>query len=251
MSNYKKNFITESILRIDFYTPIDELQKSLPDDFENEILKTFPIMQKNEILAGEVLINSSSKSIESTKRVQYNEWFFWGNGKTKKLAISKDYYLVMYKKYTNFDDFKASFLLGSRLINKNYADISIKRIGMRYINQIRINEKNPLSWNKYLNSNLLCAFKINKEKSDITRSFHDLELKFDDEDINLKFQYGMHNPDFPSKIKQKLFILDFDANKKGILSFDEIEYLLPVLHEKIENIFETSIKDGLRKIMNE
>jgi uncharacterized protein (TIGR04255 family) len=61
----------------------------------------------------------------------------------------------------------------------------------------------------------------------------------------------MHNPDYPALIKQKIFVLDYDAYKTGSLSTEEVNHLIPSLHTKISELFEKSIGDKLRGVMNE
>jgi uncharacterized protein (TIGR04255 family) len=120
---------------------------------------------------------------------------------------------------------------------------------MRYINHVKIEEDDPFEWRKYLNNNLLCIFDVPQNKTEIRRALNILELNIDD--IMLKYQYGMHNPDYPAPIKQKIFVLDFDAYKSGILSLEELSDIIPKLHDNIESLFEKSITLSLREKMNE
>ena len=60
----------------------------------------------------------------------------------------------------------------------------------------------------------------------------------------------MHNPDYPSTIRSKVFILDFDAFSEGLQEFHEIKTKLKNYHEAIQGLFEQSITDQLRGKMN-
>jgi uncharacterized protein (TIGR04255 family) len=60
----------------------------------------------------------------------------------------------------------------------------------------------------------------------------------------------MHNPDYPSPIKKKSFILDYDAYIVGLLTKAEINRNLEILHDEIEKMFELSITEKLRGMMN-
>jgi uncharacterized protein (TIGR04255 family) len=62
----------------------------------------------------------------------------------------------------------------------------------------------------------------------------------------MRFQYGMHNPDYPAPIKKKIFILDYDAYCNGILTKNDIFKYLPIFHEEVQKLFENSISDKLR-----
>jgi uncharacterized protein (TIGR04255 family) len=61
----------------------------------------------------------------------------------------------------------------------------------------------------------------------------------------------MHNPDFPSSIRRKIFILDYDASRVDIQTFDEIEDNIERFHTKIKELFKSSIKKPLEEIMND
>ena len=97
--------------------------------------------------------------------------------------------------------------------------------------------------------NLLCSFRFYKGAGIVSRVFHNVEYSFDD--FNLRYQFGMHNPDYPAPIKKKSFILDLDAYYQGIQDKDEIQKNLDKYHDKIQEVFELSITDKLRTILNE
>lgn len=80
------------------------------------------------------------------------------------------------------------------------------------------------------------------------RNFHNMEFKYDD--FNLRFQFGMHNPDYPAAIRQKIFILDFDAYFQGAFENNQMPAMLDNFHNAIQTLFERSITDNLRERMN-
>lgn len=121
---------------------------------------------------------------------------------------------------------------------------------MRYIDKISLNEPKPLNWTKYIKKNLLCTLKVPASDVPILRAFNILELKSGD--INVRFQFGMFNPDFPAPIHRKEFILDYDAYHEGLLqSSMEIDDKLANSRQLIKDLFENSIEDGLRSKMRE
>lgn len=61
----------------------------------------------------------------------------------------------------------------------------------------------------------------------------------------------MPNPDYPSIIRKKSFILDFDAYLSGEQEISKMPDQVNKYHEKIEQLFENSIKNDLREKMNE
>ncbi len=100
-----------------------------------------------------------------------------------------------------------------------------------------------------MNNKLLSIFNVADDKTKIARAFNNLTLNYDN--FKLRFQYGMWNSDFPATIRKKVFILDYDAYDESLWSKDEIIKFLPIFHDKIEQLFEMSIKQALRDKMNE
>ena len=64
----------------------------------------------------------------------------------------------------------------------------------------------------------------------------------------MNFNYGLYNSEFPNKISRKDFVLDYDCYTANIEKKDSYEYLNK-FHEKINEEFEKSIEEGLRKEM--
>lgn len=127
-----------------------------------------------------------------------------------------------------------------------YPDIQVKRLGMRFFDEIDLkSEANPTDWRKYLNQDLLGAFALVEDPASLVRAFHVLETKKDD--VHLRFQYGMHNPDYPAPIRQKIFILDTDVFVDGLLNLDAIKGYWQTLHDTAHSWFESVITDNFRK----
>lgn len=248
MPRYKSNYLTEVILRIDFQTSIPEYQRSIPKDLEDEILKYFTLKEHKKAFIEELKFTPSSETVERQK-TEFTEWNYFANEKQKRLCLTKDFLFILYQKYLNYEDFTEPFHTLLRFLSSNHKDVQIKRIGMRYINNVKMEEGNPFEWTKYLNNDLLCIFAVPQERTQISRALNILELNVDD--IMLKYQYGMYNPDFPAPIKQKIFVLDLDAYKIGLLSFEELTDIIPNLHDNIQSLFERSITLSLRERMNE
>ncbi|MEI7983657.1 MAG: hypothetical protein WCI71_18560, partial [Bacteroidota bacterium] len=57
--------------------------------------------------------------------------------------------------------------------------------------------------------------------------------------------------DFPSRIRRKMFILDIDSYYQGVFKREEIKANFDLSHERIEQLFENSITEDLRVLMEE
>jgi len=244
-NQYRINPLSDVIVRIDFLNPIDKLGHISPKKLV-EIVKTiFPIAEPKELVAKELQI---SKDDIKQKEEKHTEWNFFNRERTKRFAVTNKWAYIVYNKYEGFDNLTKEFNLILNSLYEIYNDLQVNRLGLRYINKIKLKTGLPYNWHGYLNKNLLSIFNIPDSKKNIIRAFHNLELTYGE--FNLKFQYGMHNPDYPAPIKKKIFILDLDAYYNGLLHQEDIQELLPRFHEKIQYLFEKSITDRYRSFLN-
>lgn len=252
MPRYMKNYLKHVIIKVDFNNmlPIDD---NLPAEIIKAAQEAFPIFEPMPTVHSE--INFLADGAKVTKAEKGTNWIFYGTNKEKALSIVREgrhrertSIAIDYTNYESFDISKDEFILILNKFISAFPESQIGRVGLRYVNNIEINEKNPLSWSKYINKNLLSSFKFVTDKESISRVFNNLEIKYDD--MRIKFQYGMHNPDYPSPIKKKIFILDYDVYYIGACDKSDVSDMICKYHEKIISLYETSIKDGLRDKMN-
>jgi uncharacterized protein (TIGR04255 family) len=69
-------------------------------------------------------------------------------------------------------------------------------------------------------------------------------------DIDVRFQFGMPNPDYPAVIKRPQFVLDMDAYVKTSHDLGGSVQYIEQAHSLIQELFERSIADKLRRHMN-
>ncbi len=241
---YKRNFLKEVIARIDFLNPIPLLANKIPKSITDLIKKNFPIAEPRKAIAQELQISPKSFS---HKREEFQEWKFYSKDKDKTLTINQNSIFVSYKKYKTYKEIKDEYLSVINIFAKIFNDIQVRRAGLRYINEIVL-EGDPFEWQEYLNKKILCLLSYYQKKEELSRIFHVLEFNFNI--FNLRFQFGLFNPDFPAPIKQKNFILDMDAYNEGILDISEISKIIDNFHQKIQEMFENTITNKFRKILN-
>jgi uncharacterized protein (TIGR04255 family) len=230
--------------------PIDD---NLPSAILEVAQKTFPLLEPTPVIHSK--IDFSADGVTVTKEEKGIEWRFYGANKEKTLVIAREgrhrektAITIDYSKYESFNSLKDEFLSILNKCAEVFPEAKIGRIGLRYVNNININERNPLSWNNYINAALLSNFRFADDKKSISRVFSNFEMKYDD--MSIKFQFGMHNPDYPSPIKKKIFILDYDVYYNGICDKNDVPDMIDKYHDKIISLFERSIKDRLRDKMN-
>lgn len=249
---YQKNYLDKVIFQIDFANPIEELNKEIFPDLNIAALKKFPIYEPKNVIKADIEIKFDNKGESSNSSVQkrMNDWVFYGLNREKEMHINMDHLVIIYHKYTTFKPFKEDVTEICKTLFSENVTINLRKVDLRYINKIELNEDNPTEWKEYLNDNLLSIFNIYPVKTSILRAFHVLDLKLDD--VNLKFQYGIYNSDFPAIIRKKEFILDYDAYHEGLIqNFTEMSEILEKCRKPIEELFESSITDHLKEKMNE
>ena len=247
-NKYQRNFLTKVIARIDFLSPMVSLQDVLLSSVSEASLKYFPIPEPKDATLRVFSFGPEVRDIQKSQEISSKEWHFFAKDRDRHLLISRDAMFVESEHYQSWDDYSKCFLDVCDALYDNYKDLQIKRLGLRFINNIEIPGLKQFQWNAYLNSNLLSIFKVPDDKSQISRAFHNLELNSGS--FYVRFQYGMHNPDYPAPIKKRIFILDFDAYATGSLAKEDLHQTLPLLHEEIVKLFENSITERLRGIMN-
>lgn len=245
---YKRTFLDQVISRLDFATELLGVEESLPSQVAEIAVKRFPIVEPKGFTAGKIKITKKG-GVSGEDIATGKVWYYHGKNREKTLCIGPGWMFVVYTKYESFEAFKSDFLEVVDTLFKCYGqDVVVKRFGLRYINKVHLDEGAPTNWDKYLDPNLLQIFKVAEDKTKICRAFHNLELNYND--MNLRFQYGMHNPDYPAPIRSKDFTLDFDAYYQGLQNKDEIENNIVRFHNEIKLFFEKFITEELREVMN-
>lgn len=244
---YKKNYLTNVIARIDFVSPLTDLNSGLPSEISKTALINFPIAEPQKVLRKELQI--APKELKQREK-EYMQWTFHGKDREKKLEISPTAILVEYTGYVSYEKMRDQFIEVLQAFFSIYKDVVCSRIGLRYINNIALeNESDPLDWEDLLNEKLLSALAFYPDNQFLARSFHNLELNFGE--YNLRYQFGIINPDYPAVIKQKSFILDMDAYYRGNLDHNNIGENLDEYHDRIQEIFEMSITPKMKELLNE
>lgn len=245
-NGYKKNFITNVIVRVDFPNPIP-VHENLPPSLSKTILKFFPISEPKKLKGKTFTFNGDKITIEGEERT--TEWNYFGKNREKHLVLTSESFSITQKKYESFEKLESEFIAIIEKCYECFSELQINRLGLRYINEIALLEQtDPFDWNNYLNDDLLAPFKVADDENKIARYLNNIVLNF--EYFILNFRYGMHNPDFPTPIRKKIFVLDYDAHVTTLQDISDIKQNLDIFHDEIVKFFESHIKNGLRTIMH-
>jgi uncharacterized protein (TIGR04255 family) len=239
---YNKNYLKKVILRIDFpSTPLD-IEENIPSSLLDIIIQKYPVFEVKEKLEKQYKITFKTDSMDIDKSDIIKEFLYYTNDKKKLIIVSKKYihfeYMIWDK--NTYKELEGTF---KSIISSLFGikDINVTRIGLRYINHITLgsSELAPIEWDNYLNPNIISIFKVAENGFQISRAFQTLELMLSD--IRIRFQYGMHNPDYPAPIRKRLFILDYDGYCELLQSQSELIENLGKINREIEKLFKNSI----------
>ncbi|MEA3293395.1 MAG: TIGR04255 family protein [Euryarchaeota archaeon] len=242
---YESHFLTNVVFRVDFPKILELSEQKPPSKFQEKISENYPIV--NEV-KGEFHKYQLKQTLDFVETNEKISWDFSNKEKTKRVFIDSDFVFIEYLKYEHFDDlFQDVKLIFETLIDLYPVKIT-KRVGLRYINQIKIKSGDPIDWNGLIHPSLFSVSgDFISSEHELLRSMHYLELK--EEGYNLKFQFGLFNSEYPNPISRKEFILDYDCSTNEEIDILEILDKAKEFNKKIHEWFEKSILDDLRDIM--
>lgn len=252
---YKNSFLKQVIVRIDFlqFVPTTGLFNSA---IEEVILKIFPKRGKDQIIRfNEVNVfftpdDRSTPNAKGTTTEGIKKEYFTLDG-TDKIALTNKsmvFEINAYQSYQLHRQWLQNIIFTFCEINR----ITSVRTGIRFIN---IFEASRIKLQKQYFSNEIAAtlmIKPNQEKDalSLVRSMHINEYRCDS--MSLNFRYGMYNPDYPNILKNNTFALDYDCyTEEPKETADDILRTIEKGHDLIQQMFEKSITDALRKVMKD
>ena len=244
---YEKTYLNEVLFKIEFphILKLYTTDKDAAEEFQNIVYKEFPepIFNTNKTINFQV--DPLTGLPISKEDSEHLIWQFCNDEKGKKLKLSADSLSLIYEGnfYSGFEDFKKDVNLALKGLEK-YPISEIKFLGLRYINQIKIDNYDKID--DFINSNIHL---VNNSfvNENLIQSLSRVELKFND--YILAFQFGQFNPEYPSVYSQKDFILDYDCYLNIKEDFENIISNLEEMHSIICDKFEDSIENGLRDMM--
>jgi uncharacterized protein (TIGR04255 family) len=245
---YRRNFLRHVVLRLD-YAPLAALHGEKQPAFSAEIHDAFPYVQPNQIMQFQFAIGAGPPVGQQSKGWQWLHTNVEGDGNRRIVGLAPDHLSldsVGQGTYTNFAEFYATFTAIYDKFMAAYGVAEYTRIGLRFINEITIQEGEPLDWDGLLAADLVAGVKPQFARElRMTRSMHQVTALKDD--ITCLVNYGLNNPDFPNPIARRQFVLDLDAYVSGGIPANEAKPKIRSLYSVAKDIFEASIGAGLRQ----
>jgi len=242
---YLNSFLKQVIVKVDFASPLLQLEKGVPSKLVKAVVKDFPIIEPSEMIAHELSIQADGVH---TKQTTTKQWNYFGRDRDRKLTLAPACIFVLYETYNTFDETKEQFSAVIDALAKAYPDTQASRFGLRYINEINLQLNDPTQWGDYVAPALIESRNFFGADEAITRLMGITELRY--EDVDVRFQFGMPNPDYPAKVKRPLFVLDIDASVTQAYELAEVATHMDRAHQRIQALYERSITNALREKMN-
>ena len=249
-NKYKKHFLKSVIFRIDLAQSLSQ-SKKLAFDFHEIIKEKFPTKEDISGIRFEAtmgLVGKDQGTVKQTQHTVTSYKFTDASGKTILVLEPEPSNLnLSFNSYNNSDELKEFIDSIIEAFKRTYGIILIKRIGLRYINNIDITEGDAFDWGLFINDHLVSMLDFSPNKGETSRAIGRIELNKDTHKV--QFYYGIANPEYPNPIARKEFILDYDCYSTDEINITDVPSTVKILHDEIKSLFERSILDGLRERM--
>ena len=250
---YKKNYISNFLIRLDLDTKLDEGNY---DKILKLLTSDYPINEKIDIQNRNIIINKDSDTPEpvlSEPEIKVRN-ILYNSERNERITINSDSILYETLKYTSYSKVKPILEKIILSLKDDYGIKNFNRIGLRYVNLIKKpakEKKDIFDWAGYINSNLLFSNDFIKNEN-ILQQLQTIEFKLDtDNDLLCRLQYGIPNRNMPADLMEKIFLIDIDGFTNSMVEQEDVIKILDTIHEKNIAIFENCIDDELRREMDE
>lgn len=242
---YINNYIKEVHFKIDFLEPIKELQSTvISPELHSAIISKFPIQEPQIGVTHDVAINATNVVSQSQ---QFQQWIYHGYQREKTLNVNSHFISLVMKSYRTYADFKDCVGTPLKALGDLFGNNKAIRIGMRFVN-IYDFLKHANESRKYFADGISGYIPKSGELMNASRMM--LLQEFVSDDIRVRIQSGLFNPDYPAKIIRPHYVLDIDAFIESIDDICNHAAKIDVIHDKIQTTFENSITDKLRGLLN-
>ena len=242
--HYKNNNLTQVVFQLNFNI-IEALKKGLNSELE-EICQQITGQPKveQEILN---VLNITIQQVGIAPPIANEKtkvWIFPGT--EFRIQLQNGFLNISALHYSNHEIFHESIDMVVRKLISLYNPWVI-RISLRYINNLIFKDGSTFDFKDLINQSLLSPT-LDFIDEDLTRSIGIMSIR-DEEDINVNFTYGFLNSQFPNKIAKREFVLDYDCILIPNSNINEIKPQLQKLRNKANHLFEKSILQDLKDLM--
>ena len=252
MPHYAKNFITQVILRADFQSGTVPMIQ--PEGELLAALDGFPLRTRANRTKSEVRIRKTPQGpAKDTHTTNYLENNFFTEDKSRHIALCSEYLMLEERRYDGYPALRDVFLDVLDAAAAQYPGLKIRRLGMRYINEIKLPEEDAGPglgadfWEKYVNPSLLGGLRFAANDGALARHMCSTELNNGADRANIR--YGIFNGEYPKPNRRREFVLDIDTYTLNLMGAEAVPAKLDEYHRAAFSVFETAVTDALRARM--
>ncbi|MCD8322858.1 MAG: TIGR04255 family protein [Oscillospiraceae bacterium] len=253
MAHYDSNFISQVIIRADFVSGSVPMVNQ-PEESFSDLLADFPQRNRMNRTKSEVHIQKTPQGpVKDTRTINYVENNFWAEGKVRRIAMSSEYVFLEERRYQGYGILRDTFLDVLDAMAAQYPSLSIRRLGMRYINEIKLPQADAGVglgadfWQNYVNPWLLGGLRFAANDGALARHMCTTELNYGTDRATIR--YGIFNGEYPKPNRRREFILDVDTYCQTNVATDNVSAKLDDYHAAACSVFEAAITDKLRDRM--
>lgn len=247
--HYRTNFLVSVTLRLDF-PEIPALKAKQDPALSQQIADRFPLVKPTQLAQISFAIGPGASGIQ--QQLTGWQWDYRDREqRTKGLVLSANSLTLQYDKianYTGFETLEDDFAYVFDRFMRLYRVEQFARVGLRYVNDVVIQDGDPLDWNDLISDQLVASVNAVKiDDLDVLRSMHQFSARR--RDINMVLNYGILNPEYPNPVARRQFIIDCDCVLSGAVPPGDLLARLTDLNQLAEDVFENCIAQGLRDRM--
>jgi uncharacterized protein (TIGR04255 family) len=169
--------------------------------------------------------------------------------------MCREYVFVETRRSAGYVDLRDTFVEALEAMAAEYPQMKLRRLGMRYINEIKLPEADAGPglgadfWQNYINPLLLGGLRFAANDGALARHMCTTELNYGTDRATIR--YGIFNGEYPKPNRRREFILDVDTYCQTDLTVDNAVAKLDDYHGAALSVFEAAITDALRQRMNQ
>ena len=253
MSRYERDFITQVVVRADFVTGTAPIAGQVPEGVL-PALEGFPeraVLQRSRT---EVRVQKTPQGpVRDTRTINFPEHNFWTEGRVQHAAVSSEYVFLSQRQYGGYRPLRDGFLELLEAMAGQYPGVRLRRLGMRYVNEIKLPEADAGPglgadfWEHYVNPWLLGGLRFAANDGALARHICTTELNYGTDRATIR--YGIFNGEYPKPNRRREFVLDVDTYCQQLLTPDAVPAKLDDYHAAACQVFEAAVTDALRARM--
>ena len=253
MPRYERNYITQVIVRADLVSGTAPVTAQLGEGLLS-VLEDYPERTRANRTKTEVRVQKTPQGpVKDTRTINYTEHNFFTEGRTFHAAVSSEYLFLSTRQYGGYVPLRDGFLDLMEAMAAQYPGLRIRRLGMRYVNEIKLPEADAGPglgadfWEHYVNPLLLGGLRFAANDGALARHMCTTELNYGTDRATIR--YGIFNGEYPKPNRRREFILDVDTYCQANLTPDGLGAKLDDYHTAACQVFEAAVTDALRARM--